>query len=188
MPFSFCRRFEVIRFIAGLIFTGLLMAGPLIAASPPGDVVGKVTVGYQGWFACTGDGAPINSWWHWSGTFGPPTPDTLTNKVHAWPDMRQFSKGYQTGFTNFGNGQPAKLFSSHDDQVVQTHFRWMAENGLDTAALQRFNPTGGEGPTRNAMAVKVKTAAELYNRKFYVMYDNHCDECGDARLHRCRCG
>ncbi|WP_204044322.1 hypothetical protein, partial [Acrocarpospora phusangensis] len=28
------------------------------AASPPGDVVGKITVGYQGWFACKGDGAP----------------------------------------------------------------------------------------------------------------------------------
>ena len=38
-----------------------------MAASLPGDVVGKVTVGYQGWFACVGDGAPINSWWHYSG-------------------------------------------------------------------------------------------------------------------------
>ena len=47
----------------------------------------------------------------------------------------------------------------------------MAENNLDTAALQRFNPFGGEGPTRNDMAVKVMRAAELYNRKFYIMYD-----------------
>ncbi|HEY6785935.1 MAG TPA: hypothetical protein VI365_01365, partial [Trebonia sp.] len=36
------------------------------ASSPAGDVVGKITVGYQGWFACIGDGAPINAWWHWS--------------------------------------------------------------------------------------------------------------------------
>jgi len=85
--------------------------------------------------------------------------------------MRQFTKGYQTGFANFSNGQPALLFSSYDDQVVQTHFRWMAENGLDTAALQRFNPTGGEGPTRNAMATKVMNAAQTYGRKFYIMYD-----------------
>ena len=44
---------------AGLGTTGYL-AWPASAASPPGDVVGKITVGYQGWFACTGDGAPIN--------------------------------------------------------------------------------------------------------------------------------
>jgi hypothetical protein len=148
-----------------------------MAASPVGDVVGKVTVGYQGWFACVGDGAPINSWWHYSGG-STPTPITLTNNIHCWPDMRQFSTGYQTGFTNFGNGQPARLFSSYDQQTVNTHFRWMAENGIDTAALQRFDPysgtgftIGGEGPTRNDMAVKVKTAAEMYGRKFYIMYD-----------------
>jgi hypothetical protein len=148
-----------------------------MAASPVGDVVGKVTVGYQGWFACVGDGAPINSWWHYSGG-STPTSITLTNNIHCWPDMRQFSTGYQTGFTNFGNGQPARLFSSYDQQTVNTHFRWMAENGIDTAALQRFDPysgtgftIGGEGPTRNDMAVKVKTAAEMYGRKFYIMYD-----------------
>lgn len=141
------------------------------AASPPGDVVGKITVGYQGWFACVGDGAPIGQWWHYSGTTEPPTPATFTNHIHAWPDMRQYVRGYPTAFTNFGNGQASTLFSSYDDQVVQTHFRWMAENNLDTAALQRFNPFSGEGPTRNDMAVKVKRAAELYHRKFYIMYD-----------------
>lgn len=82
------------------------------AASPPGDVVGKITVGYQGWFACTGDGAPINQWWHYGGTTAPPTPTTLSNNIHAWPDMRQYVNGYLTAFTNFGNGQAATLFSS----------------------------------------------------------------------------
>ncbi len=85
--------------------------------------------------------------------------------------MRQFSHGYPTAFANFGNGRPANLFSSYDDQTVQTHFRWMAENNLDTAALQRFDPNGGEGPTRNVMATKVMKAAEMYSRKFYIMYD-----------------
>ena len=47
----------------------------------------------------------------------------------------------------------------------------MQQNGCDTAALQRFNPNGGEGPTRDAMAAKVRTAAEAYGRKFYIMYD-----------------
>src|SRR5882762_9796971 len=35
-------------------------------ASAAGDVVGKITVGYQGWFAAKGDSAPINGWWHWT--------------------------------------------------------------------------------------------------------------------------
>ncbi len=173
----FTTRFGKFVFALGGICAALFISKSAVAASPSGDVVGKVTVGYQGWFACTGDGAPINSWWHYSGG-AIPTPVKLTNNIHCWPDMRQFSTGYQTGFTNFGNGQPATLFSSYDQQTVDTHFRWMAENGIDTAALQRFNPysgtgftIGGEGPTRNAMAVKVKSAAEMYDRKFYIMYD-----------------
>ncbi|MEV4624554.1 lectin, partial [Asanoa sp. NPDC049573] len=40
-----------------------VLASPASAASPPGDVVGKISVGYQGWFACPGDGAPIGGWW-----------------------------------------------------------------------------------------------------------------------------
>jgi hypothetical protein len=47
----------------------------------------------------------------------------------------------------------------------------MQTYGVDTAALQRFNPVGDEGPTRDAMAVKVRAAAEATGRKFYIMYD-----------------
>ena len=140
------------------------------AASPAGDVVGKITVGYQGWFACIGDGAPINGWWHWSQNCGQP-PSPSNNGIKAWPDMREYTNRYQTAYANLGNGQPATLFSSYDQQTVDTHFRWMQQNGIDTAALQRFNPNGGEGPTRDAMAAKVRTAAESYGRKFYIMYD-----------------
>jgi chitodextrinase len=140
------------------------------AASPPGDVVGKITVGYQGWFAAPGDGAPINGWWHWSQNWGQPPSPSNTNIV-AWPDMREYTRTYQTAYQNLGNGQPATLFSSYDQQTVDTHFLWMQQNGCDTAALQRFNPTGGEGPTRDAMAVKVRAAAESHDRKFYIMYD-----------------
>jgi hypothetical protein len=144
---------------------------PAYAASPPGDVVGKITVGYQGWFACAGDGAPINGWWHWSQDWGRPPSPTNNGTLRAWPDMREYAHGYQTAYANLNNGQPATLFSSYDQQTVDTHFGWMRDNGCDTAALQRFNPTGGEGPTRDAMAVKVRAAAESTGRKFYIMYD-----------------
>ena len=140
------------------------------AASPPGDVVGKITVGYQGWFACTGDSAPINGWWHWSQNWSQP-PSPSNNAIKAWPDMREYTRGYQTGYANLNNGQPATLFSSYDQQTVNTHFLWMQQNGCDTAALQRFNPNSSEGPTRDAMAAKVRTASEAYGRKFYIMYD-----------------
>ena len=140
------------------------------AASPPGDVVGKIAVGYQGWFACGGDGAPINGWWHWSQNMSS-APSTSNTNIKAWPDMSEYHATYKTAFANFNNGQPATLFSSYDQQTVNTHISWMQQNGCDTAALQRFNPTGGEGPTRDAMAAKVRTAAETYGRKFYIMYD-----------------
>jgi hypothetical protein len=80
--------------------------------------------------------------------------------IYSWPDMRQYARGFQTAFANLSNGQPATLFSSYDQQVVDTHFRWMQENEIDTAALQRFSPFGGEGPTRNGMTLKVRSAAE----------------------------
>ncbi len=139
-------------------------------ASPPGDVVGRITVGYQGWFACAGDGAPINGWWHWTQDWSRP-PSPANTGIKCWPDMRDFTHGYPTAYADLGNGQPATLFSSYDQQTVDTHFLWMQQNAIDTAALQRFNPTGGEGPTRDAMAVKVRSAAESHGRKFYVMYD-----------------
>nr|WSX74486.1 xylosidase [Streptomyces sp. NBC_00899] len=140
------------------------------AASAPGDVVGKVTVGYQGWFACIGDGAPINAWWHWSANAGQ-APSPSNTGIVAWPDVRDYATTYPTGYAALGGGQPASLFSSYDQQTVDTHFLWMQQNNIDTAALQRFNPTGGEGPTRDAMTAKVRSAAESHGRKFYIMYD-----------------
>src|SRR3954468_22412209 len=140
------------------------------AASPAGDVVGKITVGYQGWFACPGDGAPIGGWWHWSrDRFQPPSPANTT--IVSWPDMRDFTHAYPTAYPNLGAGKTASLFSSYDQQTVDTHFGWMRTYGIDTAALQRFNPMGDEGPTRDAMARKVRTSAEATGRKFYLMYD-----------------
>jgi chitodextrinase len=150
--------------------TGTVLAPTASAASAPGDVVGKITVGYQGWFACIGDGAPINGWWHWTQNWGQPPSPTNTG-ISCWPDVREYTNTYQTSYAALGNGQPAKLFSSYDQQTVNTHFLWMQQNNIDTAALQRFNPTGGEGPTRDAMATKVRAAAESYGRKFYIMYD-----------------
>jgi hypothetical protein len=171
---SISRRRFLTSAMAGSVLASPLisaLAGPARAASPAGDVVGKITVGYQGWFACAGDGAPINGWWHWSQDWSRPPSPSNNGTLRAWPDMREYTHRYQTAYANLNNGQPATLFSSYDQQTVDTHFGWMRDNGCDTAALQRFNPTGGEGPTRDAMAAKVRSAAEATGRKFYIMYD-----------------
>ncbi|MFJ5264983.1 xylosidase [Streptomyces sp. NPDC088387] len=156
---------------AGVAAFGITRAATASSAtSVAGDVVGKVSVGYQGWFAADGDGSPIDGWWHWSEDKAqPPSPSNTT--IVSWPDTREYTHTYRSAYANLGNGGTADLFSSHDDQTVNTHFQWMQQNGIDTVALQRFNPTGDEGPVRDAMTAKVRTAAEAYGRKFYIMYD-----------------
>jgi chitodextrinase len=160
--------------LAGTEPAGAISAVSAVSAtgevSAAGDVVGKVTVGYQGWFACAGDGAPIGGWWHWARNWAQ-TPSPGNNVIKAWPDMREYSHTYQTAYADLGDGRPATLFSSYDQQTVDTHFLWMQQNGCDTAALQRFNPNSSEGPTRDAMAAKVRSAAETHSRAFYIMYD-----------------
>jgi hypothetical protein len=141
-----------------------------VLASPVGDVVGKVTVGYQGWFACVGDGSPINAWWHWTQNWAQ-APSSSNNGIKSWPDVRDYTNTFATGWANLNNGQQARLFSSFSDQTVNVHFQWMQQYGIDCAALQRFNPNGQEGPIRDAITAKVRTAAETYGRKFYIMYD-----------------
>ncbi|MEV7391358.1 discoidin domain-containing protein [Streptomyces sp. NPDC091215] len=150
--------------------TETVLARTASAAGSPGDVVGRISVGYQGWFACIGDSAPIDGWWHWSRNWSQ-SPSSSNTAIKCWPDVRDYTNTYQTSYAALGNGRPATLFSSYDQQTVNTHFLWLQQNGIDTVALQRFNPTGGEGPTRDAMATKVRGAAESYGRKFYIMYD-----------------
>jgi hypothetical protein len=142
-------------------------------ASAPGDVVGKVTVGYQGWFSAAGDGSPVNAWGH--------------DNLEMWPDQREYTNLYsgtpfnqggvaQPGFTgNLGNGSPAKMYSAYDQSTVNLHFLWMQQYGIDCAALQRFANEVTPGSTikaqRDGMATKVMSAAQTYGRKFYIMYD-----------------
>jgi len=142
-------------------------------SSSPGDVVGKIVVGYQGWFWAAGDNSPYNSWGH--------------QNLETWPDIRQYAKTYagsnfnQAGvqqpnyFGNLGNGLPAKMFSCYDQSTVNTHFLWMQQNGIDCVALQRFGSALTSDPRdkgfRDSMANRIQTAAINYGRKFYIMYD-----------------
>ncbi|MXV14054.1 glycoside hydrolase family 71/99-like protein [Hufsiella ginkgonis] len=141
-------------------------------ASPAGDVVGKVTTGYQGWFGAAGDGSPLNSWQHMN--------------LESWPDVREYLNTYsgtpfnqggvgEPGFTgNLGNGQPARMFSSWSSQTVAKHMQWMQQYGIDCVALQRFGSYMAPGAKKNffdQVVAKARNSAETYGRKFYIMYD-----------------
>ena len=106
-----------------------------------------------------GIGAPI----------GRKAPSPANNAIKAWPDVTGYTTTYQTAYANLNNGNPAKLFSSYDQSTVNAQFQWMQQNSIDTAALQRFNPAGEAN--RDGMATKVRTAAETYGVKFFIMYD-----------------
>lgn len=137
-----------------------------------GDIVGKLIVGYQGWFGAPGDHSPFNGWRHWSGT-GAPSPGNETFEL--WPDMREYTASYPTGYDSLGNGLPAKLFSSWDDQSVNLHFKWMKQYGIDCAAIQRFGSHMADDPRdknfKNGLLQKERTAAENNQVKFFVWYD-----------------
>jgi hypothetical protein len=156
-----CSKKELANKSSGLATDDLKPAAIVTQGSADGDVVGKVTAGYQGWFTAAGDGSPTNTWGH--------------QNLECWPDVREYATTYQTTHPNLGNGQPAKMFSAWDQSTVNKHFEWMETYGIDCAALQRFcneiTPGSAIKDFRDGIAARVKNAAEAHNRKFYIMYD-----------------
>ncbi|RED37426.1 carbohydrate-binding protein, partial [Paenibacillus sp. VMFN-D1] len=114
-------------------------------SSGDGDVVGHLFAGYQGWFNAAGDGSPNGGWVHWSKNSSAPSAGGNVN-FELYPDTREYSKLYQTDLANLGNGSPAKLFSSYDQDTVNKHFEWMKTYNIDGAALQRFGADESDTP------------------------------------------
>ncbi len=140
------------------------------------EFTNKTVAGYQGWFR-TND--RYNNWQHYD--YGAKEGDGT-----AWPrqghisvDLYPYVWDYaessiaQTGFANLGDGRPAKLYDSNTQNVIDTHFEWMREYGIDGAALQRFVGYVGGVIYNNEdnQFCMIRRAAEANNRIFYVMYD-----------------
>ncbi len=121
--------------------------------------------GYQGWFRAEGDGANVG-FSHY-----------FRNEEHCgidmWPDVREYTKTYETPFKN-ADGSPAKLFSSYDKSTVDLHFQWMKEYGVDGVFMQRFFSTAKENKNKNSSLVVLKNALEaasVNERAIAIMYD-----------------
>lgn len=132
----------------------------------------KFLFGYQGWFACPGDGSPPNRWVHW---FRKNQPASENATVDFWPDISELKSNelFSTAMT-LPDGSPAKVYSTFNAQTVARHFQWMQANDLDGVFLQRFTTELAEPrffALRNQVAANVQTGAEKSGRVFAVMYD-----------------
>jgi hypothetical protein len=136
-------------------------------ATDPPTLAGKLIVGYQGWFSCPGDRGPKSGWGHWFDG-DKPTIDML-------PDVSGFSvsETCQTDLLTAG-GKPIRVFSSNVPSVIERHFRWMRDYGIDGAAISRFaialsNPASRDQV--NGVLAAARKSAEQNGRLFLVTYD-----------------
>jgi hypothetical protein len=153
--------------ISVLSFLALLSTTPSVAAVDFTTLQGKVLVGYQGWFNCPTNGS--GTWTHWSR--GEPNPNSLS--VDLYPDLSEFDPQdlcLAKGMTI--DEKPAYLYSSFTSAIVNAHFRWMAEYGLDGVLVQRFlKEAGWKRNTGDVVLKNIIAAAQTYGRTFAIEYD-----------------
>ncbi len=130
--------------------------------------------GYQGWFACPGDGAKGVGWGHWFRGGGDPNdPNSLA--IDLWPDTSELDADERcpTAF-HLPSGAPAFLFSDQNPKTVARHFAWMKQYGIDGAAMQRFLTNIARADLRqnfDTVLSNARAGAEANRRGFFVMYD-----------------
>lgn len=135
-------------------------------------IKGKVLCGYQGWFRTPNDGV-ANHWVHWSGDQTRVAPNTLT--VDMWPDMSEYPASFRSPASDMKHkdGSQAYLFSSCNPKVVDLHFKWMRDYGIDGVFVQRFLGSAENSNTLNSTAPLAysRNSANKYGRVFAVTYD-----------------
>jgi hypothetical protein len=146
-------------------------AGPHEKGVDASTLSGKVMCGYQGWFACEGDGAG-RGWYHWTmgGEFSPGH-----CKIDLWPDVSELDRDerYPTAF-KLANGKPAEVYSAFNKKIVLRHFKWMKDYGIDGVFVQRFaaemfDPRGLRQFT--TVLGNCREGANRFGRTYAVMYD-----------------
>ena len=169
-------RRKIFHLIAAVLVLGIALGENCPAqTSPPVDartMNHKLLMGYQGWFACPGDGSPTDRWVHW---FRKNHPVATNATVDFWPDVSELEAGelFSTGM-KLPDGSPAKVFSAFNAKTVARHFQWMQENNLDGIFLQRFTSELSDPKffaLRNQVAANVQAGAEKFGRVFAIMYD-----------------
>ncbi len=130
-----------------------------------------VMAGYQGWFATPK--SILNKWSHWGRAGGEPSSDHTGFELY--PDLSGYASKdlHRTGYADLHGGGKSLLFDSDRDGVIDLHFQWMKEHGIDGIALQRFAVELKRKGLRwrNSTSSRVKKFSEKWGRSFYIMYD-----------------
>ena len=157
---SFALRMKLVAFLSLALFAQFAAAPPtreavLAATLQPytgpsergvdtSTLTGKVMCGYQGWFACEGDGGGVGNQ-HWTKRDGALGPGNA--KVDLWPDVSELGpdERFATGF-QLADGKPAEVFSSYKQATLLRHLQWMREYGIDGALkiIRDFDHVFGE--------------------------------------------
>jgi hypothetical protein len=149
---------------------GALAAGTSAASAAavdPSTIEGKVLFGYQGWFNCPSAGS--GSWVHWSR--GVPAVGALT--VEMYPDLSEFKAAdlCPAGGMTVG-GKQAYLYAARNPAIVDAHFRWMEQYGLDGVFVQRFiGEASGKRTSGDQVLKNIMAAAQAHGRTFAIEYD-----------------
>ena len=147
---------------------------------------GLVMCGYQGWFACPGDGstyAELEAWphyaqkWNFPRSFGP---GPGKSGIDMWPDVSEYEKTYEATAFTLPDGSHPRLFSSWDESSVNLHFKWMKEYGISGVFMQRFGAQIGSDVAKELSDKVLESAMKASNehgRAICMMYD--CVGLGD---------
>jgi hypothetical protein len=170
------RRYVALLLQALMVFpSGLAWAQPAAGATHfYNSLRGVHVAGYQGWFACPGDGAKGIGWGHWfRGGSNPQDPNSLA--IDLWPDTSELDADERcpTAF-HLPSGAPAFLFSDQNPKTVARHFAWMKRYGIDGAAMQRFLTNIAHADFKrdfDTVLGNAQAGAEASRRGFFVMYD-----------------
>merc|ERR1719446_812035 len=131
----------------------------------------KVLAGYQGWAGAR------STWDHWSNDGHAPDPSRKNEHFEMVPKVDELPSGAltDTNFKHNGDGSTVQLYENAHDGVVDKHFEWMKEYGLDGVLLQRFISecaTPGKSLTqRNTILEQMDVAAEKHGRVYAMMWD-----------------
>lgn len=156
--------FALLRFAAS--------ANAAVTDVPANGLAGKLVVGYQGWFGCPGDYGGNRLWIHW---FLGNVADAAHLRVELLPDVAEYPKDTLCPTElKREDGTVIELYSAQEPGAVALHFHWMAQYGIDGAAVQRFvggttNP--GLRSRLDHVLANERAAAEANGRIFYVLYD-----------------